>query len=248
MEPIGGMAEFMKVSADNAVIKPPSVSIVDAAACSSAVTALQAVGYVNKDDRVLILGGSGGVGSSAISLAKKVSGASYVATTSTQTNLCKEQGADMVVNYNETNWWEIKEFRENKFDKIIDTVGGGYTDKATHVLKTRKNGGRFIAVAGDDPVPDATTWWKAVKFFAKLPIRPLYTWLLGGGNPGYILLLPSDVTNGCAQVLKLLEEGMLNILLEPSSPLPFTQEGVRMAFRLVGSGHAHGKVVVEMKK
>merc|ERR1719174_2719410 len=72
MDPIGGMAEYMAVSTDNAVLKPGKISVEEAAACASAVTSRNAIlDYVKKGERVLILGGSGGVGSSAITIAKK---------------------------------------------------------------------------------------------------------------------------------------------------------------------------------
>jgi len=255
MSPIGGMAEFMKVDIANTVLKPKNVPIVQAIACWSAVTSYNACkDYVKEGFRVLILGGSGGVGSSTIPLAKKVFKASYVATTSTQAAMCKELGADAVINYKEKNWWEIDEYQNEKFDVIIDTVGGGYLNRASNVLKSRKHGGRFVAVALDEPdgIPKAETWWKAINFFCSLPLRPMYMFCCGrySNNPGYSILMPKDETNACRSVLDLINEGKLAIKLDPRSdpPLPFTQDDVQEAVRIVGSRHAHGKVVVGMKQ
>merc|ERR1712232_756799 len=152
MTPVGGMAEYMLVDPSLAALKPLSVDITQAASCiTSAATAFNAVKYIKENDRVLILGGSGGVGSSAITLAK-LSGASYVVAVSTQQIMCLKLGADEVINYTQRNWWEVEEYQSNKFDVIIDTVGGGnFYDKGTNVLKTGKDGGYFIAVTGDDP-------------------------------------------------------------------------------------------------
>lgn len=63
-----------------------------------------------------------------------------------------------------------------QFDVIVDTVGGGnFYGRAEQVLKPGKQGGKFVAVTGDDPRPDCRTVWKAIKFFANMPLRPLYT-------------------------------------------------------------------------
>jgi len=245
----GGMAQYMAIPKSEAVLKPAQVGVLEAASSSSAITARNAVmDNVKKGDRVLILGGSGGVGTPCIQLAKHHVKASFVATTSTQSALCESLGADQVINYRTENWWELAAFQENKFDVIIDTVGGGnFTNKAKKVLKTRKQGGSFIAVTGDDPKPKVDTWWKAIKFMAKMPARPLYTWWHGKRLPKYVALMPYDYPQGRKQVLDMMNDKTLKIPLDEQSPLPFTAEGVKKAFEVVASGHAHGKVVVSME-
>eukprot|EP00584_Thalassiosira_punctigera_P010438 CAMPEP_0172528010 /NCGR_PEP_ID=MMETSP1067-20121228/2536_1 /TAXON_ID=265564 ORGANISM="Thalassiosira punctigera, Strain Tpunct2005C2" /NCGR_SAMPLE_ID=MMETSP1067 /ASSEMBLY_ACC=CAM_ASM_000444 /LENGTH=353 /DNA_ID=CAMNT_0013311859 /DNA_START=105 /DNA_END=1166 /DNA_ORIENTATION=- len=250
MTPVGGMAEYMAVDEAQAAIKPSDVPNEEAASSSSAVTARNAVlDHVKEGARVLILGGAGGVGSAAIQVAKKHGKASFVATTSTQIDLCKELGADRVVDYRSEDWWTIEEFREEKFDVVIDTVGGGnFYGRATEVLKTGKEGGSFVAVTGDEPKPDCRTVWSTIKFFARMPCRPVYTRIRSGTYPKYVLLLPYDEAEGRKQVLGWMREESLKIRLDEASPLPFTAEGVGNAFRKVGSGHAHGKIVVQIAK
>jgi NADPH:quinone reductase-like Zn-dependent oxidoreductase len=63
--------------------------------------------------RVLVLGGSGGFGTFLLQCLK-LDGAAFVATTSTQKELCESLGADRVIDYTTTNWWEIEEFKEDK--------------------------------------------------------------------------------------------------------------------------------------
>lgn len=245
----GGMAEYMAIPKEEAVKKPSKVSALEGACSSSAITARNAVlDNVQKGDRVLILGGSGGVGSASIQLAKHQAMASFVATTSTQKDLCTGLGADLVIDYKTQNWWEQESFQRNKFDVIIDTVGGGnFVSKAAKVLKTGKEGGTFVAVSGDDPKPVADTWWKAIKFFANLPLRPLQTWLKARTLPKYILLMPYDIPQGRREVLDYIHENKLRIPIDQRGPLPFTEDGVKKAFEMVASGHAHGKVVVSMR-
>lgn len=249
-ETMGGMAEYMKLDVTKMLIKPSNVNETEAASCWSAVTSWNAVmDYVKKGNRVLILGGSGGVGSAAITLAKKVAGASFVAATSTQSSMCEELGADVVINYRKKNWWEVPEYKENKFDVIIDTVGGGnFTDRAVNVLKTSVHGGTFVAVCGDEPIIDANTWLKLIKFFFSIPGRPLYTWFWGRWNPRYVTLFPYNEVDACRNVLKLMSEDKLQIRLDPSCPLSLTVDGAQRAFKVVGSRHAHGKIVIDMGK
>jgi NADPH:quinone reductase-like Zn-dependent oxidoreductase len=243
INPTGGLAEYMRVKTSNATRKPEHVNPVDAAAASSAMTALHAAQYVNTGDRVLILGGSGGVGTAAIQLVKQ-RGASFVATTSTQTELCTNLGADKVIDYRTQNWWDIQDFKTDKFDKIIDAVGGKVFQHSHNVLKMGNEGGYYIAVQNDDPNPDMSSWLKVFRFFAKLSIRPIYTWLCKRSNPIYVVLLPFDEMNGLREVLNLVNEGKLKVQQDPSSPFQFTEEGVRSAFRKLGSSHAHGKCTV----
>ncbi|KAL3827240.1 hypothetical protein ACHAXA_004715 [Cyclostephanos tholiformis] len=247
LHPIGGMAEFMVIDEGEAVILPQGVSKEQGAASSSAVTAHNAVmDYVKEGDRVLILGGSGGVGSAAIQIAKTHAKASFVVATSTQIDMCEELGADQVINYNDVDWWMVEKYQQKKFDVIIDTVGGGnYYGRAEKVLKTGQQGGTFVAVAGDDPQPDCRTVWKVMKFFSNMLVNVIYTKVNTRTLPNYVPLWPYNLAKGRKTVLGWMGEGSLTINLD-SDPLPFTVAGIREAFIKVSSHHAHGKVVVKV--
>jgi NADPH:quinone reductase-like Zn-dependent oxidoreductase len=247
LSPVGGMAEFMAIDMGEAAILPHGVSREQGASSSSAVTARNAVmDYVKAGDRVLILGGSGGVGSAAIQIAKTHAKASFIAVTSTQLDLCEELGADRVINYNDVDWWTVEEYQRKKFDVVIDTVGGGnFYGRAEKVLKTGKEGGTFVAVTGDDPQPDCSTAWKVMKFFGYMLTNVIYTKLKTRTLPNYVPLYPYDLAKSRKEVLEWMGQGTLTIKLD-GDPLPFTVAGAREAFIKVGSHHAHGKVVVKI--
>lgn len=101
--------------------KPPGVPPLLAACCpTSATTAyrfVRDVACVSDGERVLVLGGAGGVGSAAVQLAK-AAGASFVAATSTQAALLRSLGADDVIDYTAANWWESRDFIEQPFDVV----------------------------------------------------------------------------------------------------------------------------------
>jgi NADPH:quinone reductase-like Zn-dependent oxidoreductase len=104
----GGWAQYAVATESEAAIKPKSLTYVEAAAVPlAALTAWQALIDTAKLDAgqtVLIHGGSGGVGSFAIQIAK-ARGAKVIATASTQNqDLLKQLGADVSVDYTKTNF------------------------------------------------------------------------------------------------------------------------------------------------
>jgi len=129
----GAFAEFVCVPLGNVVLKPANVTWEEAAALpTSAETALQALrsggigSYekVKSGHRVLINGGSGGVGSFAVQLAKHF-GARVTAVCSTRNvDLVSSLGADEVIDYTkETIEGYSKAHGNVKYDTIIDAVG-----------------------------------------------------------------------------------------------------------------------------
>eukprot|EP00977_Amphora_coffeiformis_P002148 scaffold425_cov175-Amphora_coffeaeformis.AAC.7 len=126
--PIDGLGEYRKVKVGLPEICPSS--ILPEAACGLPASAMSANckhivrDYIQKGDRVLMIGGSGGVGTCGLQYAK-LAGASFVAAVSTQLDLCKRLGADQVIDYrSNSKWWDIAEFQEHKFDVAIDLVNG----------------------------------------------------------------------------------------------------------------------------
>jgi NADPH:quinone reductase-like Zn-dependent oxidoreductase len=119
----GGFAQFASVPVGVMSRKPASLSFEEAAAVPmAAVTALQGLGHhgpLQPGQRVLINGGTGGVGSFAVQLAK-ASGAEVTAVTSTPNlDLVRSLGADHLVDYTRTD--ALGDGR--RYDRILDTVG-----------------------------------------------------------------------------------------------------------------------------
>jgi NADPH:quinone reductase-like Zn-dependent oxidoreductase len=119
----GGFAEYVSVPVDVMALKPATLSFEEAAAVPmAAVTALQGLGRhgpIQPGRQVLINGGSGGVGSFAVQLAKS-SGAEVTAVASTPNlELVRSLGADQVVDYTTTD--ALGSGR--RYDRILDTVG-----------------------------------------------------------------------------------------------------------------------------
>ncbi len=245
--PVGGLAEYAIVKESSyAAIVPKSIDATEAAAIPcSYITAMQAVKSSNIKDgyRVLVLGGSGGVGTALVQLVRNA-GASFIATTSTDAKLMKSLDADTVIDYTKTNWWEVPEFKDEKFDVIFDCVGKDQ-DKYKSVLKTGRQGGLFLAISIKQDM-EAHTTYQAMKHMMPAMCKHMWTsvWRFA---PRYKFFLSLHPEKGeLAELLQLVVLKKLKIALEPNSPYEFTIDGVKKAFSLQASNHAHGKVVVKM--
>ncbi|GAB4822537.1 hypothetical protein N2152v2_009583 [Parachlorella kessleri] len=105
--------------------------------------------------RALIHGGSGGVGSMAIQVAKKVKGW-HVTTTCSPRNAeyCRQLGADEVVDY--SSQLDLSHLAQDRpFDVVLDVMGGdvaqrtiGLVRRGGHYVSVWTNAGRWIEQAG----------------------------------------------------------------------------------------------------
>ena len=149
----GGLAEYAIVKSGNCAKDPPScLSSAEAAAIGSSGAAAVIISrQVRRGDRVLVIGGSGGVGSFLVQLVRK-KGASFVAAVSTQTELMRELGVDRAIDYRQEDVWTLEEFQteEGRFDVVIDLVEKGWdrvtsvNGRARPILKNGRQGGRFV--------------------------------------------------------------------------------------------------------
>jgi NADPH2:quinone reductase len=154
----GGFREEVVASAKVCFPKPPNMNFSMAASFmmtyGTSYHALKDRGRLKEGETLLVLGASGGVGLTAVELGKKM-GAKVIAAASTAEKLalCKEYGADEVINYTEENIKErVKELTDgNGADVIYDPVGGAQTELALRAIAWK---GRYLVVgfaAGDIP-------------------------------------------------------------------------------------------------
>jgi NADPH2:quinone reductase len=154
----GGFCEKALIPAMMVVPKPPQTSFEQAAGIGmtyfTSYYALKQRAKLQPGETVLVLGAAGGVGITAVELAKQM-GATVIAAASTdeKLELTKKMGADHVINYsNESLKDRIKEITNGKgVDVIYDPVGGELSETA---LRSIAWNGRFLVVgfaAGDIP-------------------------------------------------------------------------------------------------
>jgi NADPH:quinone reductase-like Zn-dependent oxidoreductase len=143
----GVAAEFAAVPAGRLASKPKTLSHVESAAVPlPALSAMQGLfdhGHLEKDQRVLIHGGGGGVGAYAVQLAH-LDGAQVIATASGErVEAARALGADEVIDHMMTDFSAI-----GSVDLVFDTVGG---DRLVHSLSVLEPGGRLVSVAEEPP-------------------------------------------------------------------------------------------------
>ena len=131
----GGWAQYVTVKEWEVAAKPKSPTFVEAAAVPmGALTAWQALVDVAKlrpGQTILIHGGSGGVGSFAIQIAK-ARGARVIATASTANqDLLKQLGADVAVDYTKTRFEDVAK----DVDAVLDPVGKDTLARSYGVVK-----------------------------------------------------------------------------------------------------------------
>jgi len=139
----GAFAEMALANGETIAHKPKSLSHAEAAGLPVVgVSAWQALVEnigLSKDQKILIHGGAGGIGSIAIQLAKHLGG--YVATTvdTKDRQFVQELGANQMIDYKAQNFEDIL----HDYDAVFDTIGGETYRRSFKVLK---KGGMIISM------------------------------------------------------------------------------------------------------
>ena len=144
----GGYAEFAVAKQDHAALKPRSIDFEKAAAVPlAATTAWQALDRagLSAGQTVLIHGGSGGVGTFAVQIAK-ARGAKVIATASTvNQDLLKQLGVDQSIDYTTTKFENVVK----DVDVVLNAVRGDTLARSYGVVK---KGGIIVSITGEpDP-------------------------------------------------------------------------------------------------
>ena len=147
---VGAFAERIAIDESDVARAPASISTVEAASLPLvALTAWQALvemGNVTAGQKVLIHGGSGGVGSIAIQLAKYLGATVATTVSGKNADFVRELGADTVIDYRAQDF----EAELSGYDFVLDPLGG---DNLTKSLKVLGRGGKVVGIAGP-PTPD----------------------------------------------------------------------------------------------
>jgi NADPH:quinone reductase-like Zn-dependent oxidoreductase len=144
----GAYAEYAIASVSAVAVKPSRLSFEEAAGMpvvgETAWRALVTIANVQPRQRVLIHGGAGGVGSSAVQIAK-ARGAYVIATASPgHTDLLRALGADEIVDYHHVRFEDTLK----DIDVVLNTVDAETGARSIALLKP---GGVLISVAGAAP-------------------------------------------------------------------------------------------------
>ncbi|MCP3419012.1 NAD(P)H-quinone oxidoreductase [Bradyrhizobium brasilense] len=233
----GGYAQYCIAQDAQAMTMPPSLSMQEAGAIpETLMTVWHNVferGALQAGETLLIHGGSSGIGTMAIQLAKAF-GAKVIVTVGSQdkADACLKLGADHAVNYKTEDFVEAvkKATGGNGANVILDMVGGDYIDRNYDAAAVE---GRIVQIAFLSGTPKATA------NFAKLMVKRLH-------HTGSTLRPRSNADKAAmvaaieAKVLPLLREGRVKPLMDSTFPLEKAADAHR---RMETSEHI-GKIVL----
>jgi NADPH:quinone reductase len=232
----GTFAEYCAVDEDWLYPTPPEVDDRSAAACALvSVTAhlgLFRAARLQAGETLLVQGGSGGVGSMVVQMAKAV-GARVMATGGSEEKvaICRQLGADAAVNYKTEDvdaarqefapegvnvFWETQ--REPDFDRIVGSVS---------------ERGRIVLMAGRDARPP-------------FPVGPFYVKECSLHGVVMFKASPDELRTCAADINRWLADGRLRAQIGQVLPLSQAAEAHRLQEEntLQKAGTLTGKIVL----
>ncbi|TFV53770.1 NAD(P)H-quinone oxidoreductase [Blastococcus sp. TF02A-35] len=144
----GGYAERVAVPAGQLLPRPSGVELATAAALPEVTCTVWSnvflLARLRRGETFLVHGGSSGIGTMAIQLAKRA-GARVATTAGSQAKLdfCRELGADVLVNYREDDFVERVRAEAGGADVVLDNMGAKYLARNVDVLAV---GGRLVVI------------------------------------------------------------------------------------------------------
>ena len=223
----GSWAEYAAAREVRLVPKPANVSFEEAASVPiAAITALQALrnhGGVQRGQKVLINGASGGVGPFAVQLAKSF-GAEVTAVCSTaKVDQTRSLGADRVVDYTQEDFTRSAE----RYDLMLDIAGSRPFSELRRVL-TRD---ATVMVVG---AKMSSRGLGPLKHIAAMRVTSL-------GRSQKVKFFVAKIGKDDLQLLaELLAAGTVKPVLDRRFQLSEASD----ALRYLGEGHARGKIVL----
>ncbi|XP_029316116.1 NAD(P)H oxidoreductase RTN4IP1, mitochondrial [Cottoperca gobio] len=243
----GSFAEFVVLSANEISHKPKSLSHIEAAAfpyvATTAWSALVNTGGLSKDNcakkRILILGGSGGVGTFAIQMLKAWGAHVTVTCSQNAERFVRDLGADHVVDYTAGPVEEPLSVLE-KFDLILDNVGGETERWALNLLKPW-SGAKYVTLVtpflqNTDSLGIADGMMQSACTMATKALKHL----IKGVHYRWGFFAPSGPA--LDDVRDIVDAGQIRAVVEET----FSFSQVPQAFEKLEKGHARGKTVVQI--
>ncbi|KAB2095732.1 hypothetical protein ES319_A01G059700v1 [Gossypium barbadense] len=237
----GTYTDYAILTEDELSPKPASLTHVEASAIPFAALtawrALKSTARITEGQRLLVIGGGGAVGFSAIQIA--VAAGCHVTTTcgNQSINRLMAAGAEQAVDYTSE---DIESVIKEKFDAVLDTIGVPDTERIGINLLNR--GGHYMTLQGEAaalsdryglpiglPAATAVLFKKRIQYKFSYGIE--YSWIY----------MRAD-SEGLHEIRRLSEAGKLSIPVEKT----FSITQVREAHEAKDKKQILGKVVLEL--
>lgn len=234
----GGYAEYVVVHETNALPVPDALSDVEAGAVPETFftvwTNVFERARLRAGETILIHGGSSGIGTTAIQLAKAF-GAKVIATAGSAAKLdaCRALGADVLVNYRDEDFVEVaKAATDGRGPEVIlDMVGGDYVQKNLRLAAVDGRISQIAFLNGPKVSLDLT------------PLLVKRLTLTGSTLRARSVAMKAEIADALAEhVLPLLADGRVRPVID--TVVPFAE--VANAHRRMDEGSHVGKIVLTM--
>ncbi|MEO5789908.1 NAD(P)H-quinone oxidoreductase [Gelidibacter sp.] len=144
----GGYAEFVAVDSSHCLPVPEGISLTEAAGIPETVFTVWFnvfhLGKLQPGEKLLIHGGTSGIGTMGLQMAKALGFKIYTTAGSDEkTDFLNKMNLGTVINYKKEAFEKV--FKDEKIDVILDMVGGDYTQKNLEILNQK---GRLINING----------------------------------------------------------------------------------------------------
>jgi NADPH:quinone reductase-like Zn-dependent oxidoreductase len=224
---MGGFAEYACIRESQAAAKPATMTFQQAAAVPVAgLTALQALrdhGRIQEGQQVLINGGSGGVGTFAVQIAKALGAHVTGVCSGKNVEMVRSIGADHVIDYTKEDFW----VSGKQYDLIIDNAAYYSIRKPLRVLKAT---GAYVGVGGSSSTASVLQSLIVNPIIAKMKGRRVVSFMANVNQADLVFLK------------ELLDTGKVVPVIERKYSLTETPQ----AIRYVEGGHTRGKVVISV--
>lgn len=222
----GGFAEYVAVRQQDLVPKPSALTYEQAASLPMAgVTALVGLvddGQIERGQKVLITGASGGIGTFAVQIARAL-GAEVTGVCSTRNlDLVRSLGATNVIDYTAEDFTR----QPDRFDLVLDLAGGRPVLESRRILKPK---GTLVVVGGP-----AGKWLQPAGHAMSAGILGAFV------SQRMVMTATVSTTAHLRSLLGFIERGELTPVIDRTYAFNDTQEAVRYQ----ELGHAAGKVVI----
>ena len=223
---LGAYAEYKCMPEDRSIaIKPANMTYEEAAAVPfGALTALYFLrdkGNIQSGQKVLINGASGSSGTAAVQIAKYFGADVTGVCSTTNLELVKSLGADMVIDYTQEDFTQNGE----TYDIIFDMVVGKTSFSGCR--NSLKQDGLYLAVAGG----------------LQELIQMLWTSVIGGKKVIFGGGSASERKESLIFLKEIIEAGKIKSVIDRRYPL----EQIVEAHRYVDKGHKKGNVVITVE-
>lgn len=238
---IGTLAQFIAMNEADVAMKPKNLTMEEAASIPLVgLTAWQVLierANLKKGQSVLIHAGSGGVGTFAIQLAKHIGATVATTTSSTNEDLVRSLGADVVVDYKTQDFERVL----SGCDVVLNSLGKDILEKSANVLKP---GGKLISISGPPDVDFARE--QRLNWFLQQVMRVLsfgIRKIARRQRVTYSFVLMRANGEQLSQITSLIESAIIRPVIDRIFPFEATKE----ALSYLDTGRARGKVVVKLR-